>query len=122
MVPADSGGGLGGRGHAPSLLRSGALEFILGSCPFSQRSSVGRRPVGGLILSSVTAASLARHLSFKNRRFCVQFYACPGRGAEPQVDTGRGRMALEPKIKKQFFTCTPMADSCQCMAKTTTIL
>ena len=76
MVPADSGsgGGLEGlRPYAPFLLHSGASEFTLGSCLFSQSPSVGRRPVGGLILSSVTAASLARYPSFKNRRFCVQF-------------------------------------------------
>ena len=48
-----------------------------------------------------------------------------GRSGPVHWDDPEGRDGLGTKVGEGFRmedTCTPMADSCQCMAKTTTVL
>lgn len=73
MAPTDLGDRVGGEAMLP-LHYPRTLEFILGSCLFSQSPSVGSSYVGALILSS---ASLARCPSFQNRKCYVQFSFLP---------------------------------------------
>lgn len=74
MAPTDLGDGVCAEAMLPlyyQLPRSLGVHF--GVLSILSDPSMGRSHVGGLILSSGAAASLASYPSFKNRRCCAQF-------------------------------------------------